>query len=62
VSSASVRSRSRPAVWLRALGPPALYALLSLVLFGSQILDHPRSNIVASDDIDASQFMWFFSW
>lgn len=62
MSSAAVRSRTRTAVWLRRLGPPALYALLSLALFGSQILDHPRGNIVASDDIDASQFMWFFSW
>ena len=50
---------SRP---LGTLVPLALYALLSFVLFGSHIVDHPRGNIVASDEIDASQFMWFFSW
>ena len=50
---------SRP---LGTLVPLALYALLSFVLFGSHIVDHPRGNIVAGDEIDASQFMWFFSW
>jgi hypothetical protein len=50
---------SRP---LGSLVPLALYALLSFLLFGSHIVDHPRGNIVASDEIDASQFMWFFSW
>jgi hypothetical protein len=55
------RLPDRAAVW-DALWPLGLYAVVSLVLFGLPIVDHPRGSIVAADDIDASQFMWFFSW
>src|SRR5207302_9660016 len=48
----------RPAVgW-----PLALYALLSLVLFGIPVLGHLGSRVVASDPVDSSQFMWFLAW
>jgi hypothetical protein len=60
----SAHRRRLPArqVWRDVLWPLGLYALLSLLLFGLPILDHPKGNIVAADDIDASQFMWFFGW
>jgi hypothetical protein len=46
----------------RKLWPLALYAALSLLLFGVHIVGHLGSRIVASDAIDSSQFMWFFAW
>jgi hypothetical protein len=42
--------------------PLGLYALLSLLLFGLPIVDDPSGSIVAADEIDSSQFMWFFAW
>ena len=43
-------------------GPPALYALLSLVFFGGPVVAHPATTIIARDQIDSSLFMWFFAW
>src|SRR5262249_45289411 len=54
--SAAGATRS-PTVW-----PLALYAVLSLVLFGLPVIGHLGSRIVASDQIDSSQFMWFLAW
>jgi hypothetical protein len=43
-------------------GSLVLYLALSLALFGLHALRHPASQIVASDELDSSQFMWFFAW
>ena len=45
-----------------ALPALALYALLSLLLFGLPVIGHLASRIVAADQIDSSQFMWSFAW
>lgn len=45
-----------------SLWPLAVYALLSVGLFGVPIVGHLSTRIVASDDIDSSAFMWFFAW
>lgn len=47
---------------LGQLWPLALYALLSLLLFGLPVVGHLDSRIIAADPIDSSQFMWFFAW
>jgi hypothetical protein len=39
-----------------------LYLLLSLALFGTSVLGHLGSRVIAADQIDSSQFMWFFAW
>jgi hypothetical protein len=39
-----------------------LYLLLSLALFGTGVVGHLGSRIIAADQIDSSQFMWFFAW
>jgi hypothetical protein len=57
-SERSARSWS----WWPTLWPLGLYAVLSLALFGVHIIRHLGSRIVASDPIDSSQFMWFFTW
>ena len=44
------------------LWPLGLYSLISLLLFGLPILDHPRGSIIAVDEIDSSVFMWFYGW
>jgi hypothetical protein len=43
-------------------GSLIVYLALSLALFGLHALRHPASEIVASDELDSSQFMWFFAW
>lgn len=53
----AARAWRSPTVW-----PLALYALLSLVLFGLPVIGHLGSKIVASDQFDSSQFMWFLAW
>ena len=53
----STAQRRVAGVW-----PLGLYLVLSLLLFGLPVLGHLGSRIVASDDIDSSQFMWFFAW
>jgi hypothetical protein len=52
---------TRGAKW-DAIWPLGLYALLSLVLFGLPIIGHPRSHILAADEIDSSFFLWAFGW
>jgi hypothetical protein len=47
---------------LGRLWPLALYALLSVLLFGLPVLGHLGSRIIASDAVDSSQFMWFYAW
>jgi hypothetical protein len=42
--------------------PLGLYTVLSLLLFGTGVLGHFATHVVASDPIDSSQFMWFFAW
>jgi hypothetical protein len=42
--------------------PLGLYVLLSLLLFGLPIADHPKGSIIAADEIDSSVFMWFYGW
>jgi hypothetical protein len=44
------------------LWPLAGYAVLSVLLFGLPVIGHLGSHIIASDQIDSSQFMWFFAW
>jgi hypothetical protein len=39
-----------------------VYALCSAALFGGPVLGHLGSRIVAADQIDSSQFMWFLAW
>jgi hypothetical protein len=51
-----MRSRSE------TLWPLAGYAVLSVLLFGLPVIGHLASHIIASDQIDSSQFMWFFAW
>jgi len=51
---------SRP--WLATLLPLALYVALSLGLFGVPVIPHLGSQIIASDAIDASAFMWLLAW
>ena len=46
----------------RTLWPLGLYAALSLALFGIPVIGHLGSRIVASDQLDSSQFMWFLAW
>jgi hypothetical protein len=61
VTGARRRSAARalrsPTLW-----PLALYAVLSLVLFGVPVIGHLGSRIIAADQIDSSQFMWFLAW
>jgi hypothetical protein len=54
---AATRVWRSPTLW-----PLALYAVLSLALFGLPVIRHLGSRIVASDQIDSSQFMWFLAW
>ena len=57
------RRRSAAGAWRSpTLWPLAFYAVLSLVLFGLPVIGHLGSRIVASDQIDSSQFMWFLAW
>jgi hypothetical protein len=68
--ASSVRARGRttrrllraPGAPWDSLWPLAPYVLLSLLMFGLPVLEHPRGTIVAADEIDSSQFMWFFAW
>jgi hypothetical protein len=46
-----------PAAWALAL-----YVALSLTFFGLPVVGDLGSTAIASDDIDASAYMWFFSW
>jgi hypothetical protein len=46
-----------PAAWALAL-----YVALSLTFFGLPVAGDLGSTAIASDDIDASAYMWFFSW
>lgn len=48
---------ARGAAW-----PLGVYAALALVFWGPSVLDAPRSEIVAADDLDPSAYLWFFSW
>ncbi|MGP0049128.1 MAG: hypothetical protein ACLPZR_09825, partial [Solirubrobacteraceae bacterium] len=59
---AALRSAGDRRRRLDSLWPLGLYVLLSLALFGAPVVGHFGSRIVASDDIDSSQFMWFFAW
>lgn len=54
------RLRARAAA--ESIWPLGAYSLLSLVLFGLPVLSHLGSRIIASDQIDSSQFMWYFGW
>ena len=47
---------------MRALWPLGLYALLSLGMFALPVAAHPLHTIIAADEIDSSQFMWFYGW
>lgn len=60
---AGARRRSATRAWRSpTLWPLALYAALSLALFGLPVIGHLGSRIVASDQLDSSQFMWFLAW
>jgi hypothetical protein len=64
-NGASARARRRlPALDLKSdtVWPLGLYGLLSFLLFGLPVVGHPQSHIIAADEIDSSQFMWFFGW
>jgi hypothetical protein len=56
-ASGGTRRRTLDCLW-----PLGLFVLLSMLLLGEPIIGHLGSRIVASDDIDSSQFMWFFAW
>jgi hypothetical protein len=45
-----------------ALWPFGVYSLLSLLMFGLPIVAGPQHTILAADEIDSSQFMWFYGW
>jgi hypothetical protein len=47
----------RPAAWAFAL-----YVALSVAFFGLPVAGDIGSTAIAADDIDASAYMWFFSW
>ncbi len=47
----------RPAAWAFAL-----YVALSVAFFGLPVAGDLGSTAIAADDIDASAYMWFFSW
>ncbi|MGO9882381.1 MAG: hypothetical protein ACLPV4_05135 [Solirubrobacteraceae bacterium] len=46
----------------RTVWPLALYAGLSIVLFGLPVIGHLGSHIVAADQIDSSAVMWLLAW
>jgi hypothetical protein len=46
----------------RTLLPLALYAGLSILLFGLPVIGHLGSHIVAADQLDSSADMWFLAW
>ncbi len=46
----------------RTLWPLALYAGLSIVLFGLPVIGHLSSHIIAADQIDSSAVMWLLAW
>jgi hypothetical protein len=46
-----------PAVW-----SALLYVVLSLFFWGGSVVDNPQTTIIASNDIDPSNYMWFFGW
>lgn len=53
--------------WLRAprrsgLWSLGLYGALALLMFGVPVLDDPRHEIIAADEVDSSVFMWFYGW
>jgi len=45
--------------WAGAL---LLYGSVALVFFGLPVLDHPTRDIVGTNDIEPSVFMWFLGW
>jgi hypothetical protein len=59
--SRPTRVSRNASIWIW-LWPFALYALATLLLFGVPIVEHPRGTILAEDEFDSSQFMWFFGW
>jgi hypothetical protein len=48
--------------WRAAAWPLALYTALSLAFWGPWVLDAPRSTLLASNDVDPSVYLWFYSW
>lgn len=46
----------------RTLLPLALYAVLSIVLFGLPVIGHLGDRIIAADQFDSSEFIWFLGW
>ena len=59
--------RGRVRVRVTKAVPPAgwalaLYLALSLAFFGLPVAGDLGSTAIAADDIDASAYMWFFSW
>ena len=55
------RLRLTGGAW-ETLWPLGLYAVLALLAFGLPIAAHPRGTIIGADEVDPSQFMWFFTW
>ena len=52
------RLRVPSSTWL-ALG---LYGLLSVLFFGRHVVGHLGSAVIATNDIDSSQYQWFLAW
>jgi len=44
------------------LWPLALYAMLSVILFGLPVIGHLGTHIIASDQVDSSAFIWLLGW
>lgn len=55
-------SGSGRGVAVRALGPLALYVVLSVGIFGIPVLGHLGSRTIASDQIDPSVLIWMLAW
>jgi hypothetical protein len=54
--------RRLPRLTRETLWPLALYAFLAVLLFGLPVVAHPKGTIIGADEIDPSQFMWFYTW
>jgi hypothetical protein len=46
----------------RSLWPLGAYLAVSVVLFGLPVIAHPRSHIIAVDDLDPSVYICFLAW
>jgi hypothetical protein len=48
---------ARPGAWAFLL-----YGAIALVFFGARVADHPGSELVGTEPIEPSQYVWFLEW